>query len=105
MIIYTLTVNKPDRNVQTFPPSILESDYINNLVKNTNSYGSVSSGDGQLCLFANATELNAWLAANTLTDPTLVSDLNTWKAAHGITFTTRVWEIADATTITVTPVF
>lgn len=103
MIIYSLTVDKPF-GVDTFPPSFDDTEYIQNLVRNTGKYGSVTSDAGQLCLFANETELNAWLDANRLTDSALIADLNTWKVAQGITFNTRVFQLSS-TDITVTPVF
>ena len=103
MIIYSLTVDKPN-DVNTFPPSVLNSDYLLDLIRSTNNYGSVTQDGGQLCVFSSQTELNTWLNANRLTDSTLISDLDTWKAANGISFNTRVFEVAS-TDVTVTPVF
>ena len=103
MIIYMLSVENPN-NVPVYPPSILESSYVDSLATNVRQYGFLTENVGQFCIFPDEATLNTWLSTNRLTDASLVADLNTWKAANDITFTTRVFN-ATSTDVSVTPIY
>jgi hypothetical protein len=109
-ILYTLVVDNPTLGeVDIFPPTVSNSDWLKKLVKETQSLGfivnaGIASSGNQFIIFDSETDLNNFLSANRLTDPALIADLNEWKTAHNIKYITKAYSLTS-TPVSVVPLF
>lgn len=98
-ILHTFLVNDPN-NVGAWPPSIQASDWITELGAYASAHAWASNSHGNLTVYLwdSEADLNNYLSAHRLTDPTLLADLDAWKAAHGVSFTSAYYNLTPSST-------
>ena len=94
-ILYVLTISDP-MVVGPWPNSVTNSNWLNAL----NNYASFNGiGGGQVYtytfIFADSTAMNAWLSANTLSDPQLLADVESWKNTYGVTYSNKFYTLPE----------
>lgn len=95
-ILYIFTVDAPD-GVESFPPSVMGSEWYAGLVNYCNDYAPGGSSNTTLLIFADQPALEAYISQFRLTDEALLSDIELWKTTHGVTYSTQYYALSDAT--------
>jgi hypothetical protein len=86
-VLYNFSYTDPN-NVGMVPPSVVASSWFANLMVYFEENSITNS-----ILFESEEACNTWLAAHTLTDPTLLADLAAWKSTHNITLTNNFYTL------------
>ena len=100
-IVYTFKVNDPN-NAGNWPPSVEASDWLASILTYFEKNSIGGSTLNPMIIFADQSNLDAFLAEYTLTDSALITDINSWKTAHGVSYSSAYYTLADAN-ITPTP--
>jgi|LakMenE01Jun11ns_1017448.scaffolds.fasta_scaffold9478437_2 hypothetical protein len=106
MIVHIFKVTGPI-DVDSFPPSVASSGWVDQLSVGAKSNGSFEISSNTETLYELKTvivwnseeEMTNFINTYKLTDATLISDLNSWKAAHGISYTTEYFTSENLTVI------
>ena len=94
-ILYVFRINDPN-NAGGFPPSVTASSWFTSVTAWFTANQIASSKPANVVLFANETELNAFLSTHTLTDAGLLADIAAWKSAHGVSYSSQYFTLTDA---------
>jgi hypothetical protein len=96
-IMYYIRITNPN-NVSLFPPSM--SSYSEQLMVKSNNVSTLSSPSNTILhIFANQTDLNAYITSISLTSSQSAA-LTEWKTTNNITFNYAVYELVDSAGIT-----
>jgi hypothetical protein len=106
MILHIFKITGPI-DVDSFPPSVIASGWVDRLTESAISNGSfvrttnteTQSETRTVIVWNSEEEMTNFINTYKLTDATLISDLNSWKAAHGISYTTEYFTSENLTVI------
>lgn len=95
-ILYVFKVNDPN-GVGPVPPTVASSAWFTGLQEYFQKNQIASNpGVSDVCLFANESELNAFISAHTLTDASLLADVSAWKSAHDVSYSHQYYTLTNA---------
>jgi hypothetical protein len=94
-ILYVFKINDPN-NAGAFPPSVLSSTWFASITTWLDNNQITSSKYSNVVVFADETELNAFLSTHTLTDAGLLADIAAWKSAHNVSYSSQYFTLTDA---------
>ena len=94
-ILYVFKINDPN-NAGAFPPSVTASSWFTNVTTWFSNNEIANSKNSNVVLFADETELNAFLNTYRCTDASLLADIDAWKSAHGVSYSSQYFTLTDA---------
>ena len=101
-ILYVFKINDPN-NAGAFPPSVLSRTWFASITTWFSNNEIANAKHSNVVLFADETELNAFLNTYRCTDASLLADIDTWKSAHGVSYSSQYFALTDAG-VSVTPI-
>jgi len=107
-VLYVIQIVVPGPTTAAFPPSVLQSDWMDGLIDGIERYGiagtgAATSGSGTFTTmfhFPSTAEATAWISAHKLSDPALVADMTAWKALYNIQFNHYFYNLSFDPTVT-----
>lgn len=108
-ILHIFSIENPT-NVESFPPSVMDSQWFSDLAayvyENSFEYielsdalkqSALTSGDGTfgIFFFENEETYAEFIAKYKITDPVLLSDIETWKMAHNINYGHKKYIVSE----------
>jgi len=101
-ILYVFKINDPN-NVGAFPPSVVSSAWLAGITTWLDNNQITSSKYSNVVVFADDTELNAFLNTYRCTDSALLADIAAWKSTHNVSYSNQYFTLTDAG-ISTTPI-
>jgi len=103
-VLYVIQVVVPSP-ITAFPPSVLQSDWMEGLTDGIERYGISGPGTSSgtfttMFHFPSTAEATAWISAHKLSDPALVADMTAWKALYNIQFNHYFYNLSFDPTVT-----
>jgi hypothetical protein len=98
-LLYINTINNPNDDVAGLPPSVMASDWLENLQLYKSRHAVFQSANTSGFIFDDVAALNSFLNTYKLKDTTLISDVSAWNTAHGITHISVYYSLGDGTSI------
>ena len=105
-VLYVIQVVVPGPATPAFPPSVLQSDWMDGLIDGIERYGIAGTGAATsgtfttMFHFPSTEEATAWISSHKLSDATLSADLEAWKSLYNIQFNHYFYNLTVNPTVT-----